>query len=112
MPEKEPTNAQERPLCYQLLKSARRQAAEAHGYDSKKTRKKMKRRFKKIHTGEPYEWQLDVGEAVKVGLNVTLVAGTGAGKTIPFILPLLADETGRQMCLIISPLKELQKDMV
>jgi superfamily II DNA helicase RecQ len=60
----------------------------------------------------PYEWQLDVGKAILLSTNVTVIAPTGAGKTIPFVLPLLLDNADGGMVLIISPLKELQSDQV
>jgi hypothetical protein len=51
-----------------------------------------------------YEWQLDVGEALKLRLDCSVIAGTGAGKTIPFnILPLLVEK--KTVVIIISPLR-------
>lgn len=38
---------------------------------------------------DPYEWQLDVAEAIVLGIDTVVIAGTGSGKTIPFMLPLL-----------------------
>ena len=32
---------------------------------------------------EAYDWQLDVSEALLLGLDCTVIAGTGAGKTMP-----------------------------
>jgi ATP-dependent helicase YprA (DUF1998 family) len=57
-----------------------------------------------------YEWQLDVAEAFSLGLDVLLLAGTGAGKTSPFMVPLLVDP--KKTLLIVSPLKLLQDDQV
>ncbi|KAJ7621615.1 P-loop containing nucleoside triphosphate hydrolase protein [Mycena polygramma] len=57
---------------------------------------------------EPYPWQLDVGEAFVLKLDGVIIAGTGAGKTIPFMLPLLINPT--KYILVISPLKVLQHD--
>ncbi|KAI1782002.1 P-loop containing nucleoside triphosphate hydrolase protein [Ganoderma leucocontextum] len=58
----------------------------------------------------PYEWQLDVAEAFLLGLDCVVVAGTGAGKTIPYLLPLLLPETAHKTIPVISPLKSLQRD--
>lgn len=77
-----------------------------------RTRQTIIEALLKIFGKPPYDWQLDVAEAVLLGLDVTVLASTGSGKAISFILPLLADETGRKMVVIISPLKELQKDQV
>lgn len=45
-----------------------------------------------------------------LGLDVLVIAGTGAGKTIPFMMPLLLMR--EKFSLIISPLKVLQEDQV
>lgn len=57
-----------------------------------------------------YDWQLDVAEALLLGLDCSVIAGTGAGKTIPFILPLLAET--KKVVIIISPLNALEEDQV
>lgn len=59
---------------------------------------------------KPYGWQLDVAEAILLGLDCVVIAGTGSGKTIPFMLPLLLHPN--KMALIISLLKVLQQDQV
>ncbi|KAJ7088948.1 hypothetical protein C8R44DRAFT_540780, partial [Mycena epipterygia] len=56
----------------------------------------------------PYEWQIDVSEAIALGLDAVVIAGTGAGKTIPFMMPLLLHP--QKFVLVISPLKILQED--
>ena len=43
-------------------------------------------------------------------LDSLVIAGTGSGKTIPFMLPLLAHP--EKVVIIISPLKVLQRDQV
>lgn len=53
---------------------------------------------------------MDVTEAMLVGLDSIVIAGTGAGKTMPFMMPLLLDPESK--CIIISPLKVLQEDQV
>jgi ATP-dependent helicase YprA (DUF1998 family) len=58
----------------------------------------------------PYPWQLNVSEAFLLGLNCLVIAGTGAGKTTPFLLPLLVEKNKK--IIIISPLKALQRDQV
>jgi hypothetical protein len=60
-----------------------------------------------------YNWQRDVGEALLLGLDCTVIAGTNAGKTTPTILPLLAAPPGeRRVLLMLSPLKLLQVEQV
>jgi ATP-dependent helicase YprA (DUF1998 family) len=66
----------------------------------------------KILGNYPYQWQLDVAEAIHLLMHVVVIAPTGAGKTIPFILPLLIEGAEHGMVLIISPLQELQNDQV
>jgi superfamily II DNA helicase RecQ len=60
----------------------------------------------------PRDFQLDVAEALILGLDATVVAGTGSGKTLPWAMPLLLDENRERACLVISPLKALQADHV
>ena len=57
-----------------------------------------------------YEWQLDVGEALKLGLDCSVIAGMGVGKAISFILLLLAEK--KMAVIIISPLNALEGDQV
>ncbi|KIK78134.1 hypothetical protein PAXRUDRAFT_164828, partial [Paxillus rubicundulus Ve08.2h10] len=55
-----------------------------------------------------YDWQLNVTEALMLGLDCSVIAGTGAGKTMPFIMPLFAQPN--KHVLIISPLNALEED--
>ena len=57
---------------------------------------------------EPRTFQLDVTEALMLGLGVTAIAGTGSGKTLPWATPLLLEENKAKTVLVISPLKALQ----
>jgi ATP-dependent helicase YprA (DUF1998 family) len=45
-----------------------------------------------------------------LGLDSVVIAGTGAGKTMPFMMPLLLD-TNKKV-IIVSPLKVLQAHQV
>jgi len=60
----------------------------------------------------PRDFQLDVAEALILGLDTTVVAGTGSGKTLPWAMPLLLDENKERTCLVVLPLKVLQVDHV
>ncbi|KAH6885558.1 P-loop containing nucleoside triphosphate hydrolase protein [Coprinopsis sp. MPI-PUGE-AT-0042] len=51
---------------------------------------------------------MDVTEAMLVGLDSFVIAGTGSGKTMPFMMPLIMDK--KKKAIIISPLKLLQED--
>lgn len=42
---------------------------------------------------EPRNWQLDVAEVLYLELDTVCIAGTGSGKTLPFVMVLLADPT-------------------
>jgi hypothetical protein len=46
-----------------------------------------------------------VAEAISLGLDVLLLAGTNAGKVSPSMVPLLVDP---KTVLVVSPLKHLQ----
>jgi len=96
-----------------VLNSSRDLAKVSRGYDSEKTRATICRKFRDTLEGkEPYTWQINVCEALLLGLDCVVIAPTGAGKTMPFIMPLLVDETCRKMVIIISPLNELEYDQV
>jgi ATP-dependent helicase YprA (DUF1998 family) len=95
---------------YKNLAKSREEAAQKEGYDSQKTRCELKRLFREQFGKDPYEWQLDVTEAIILGLDSVVIAGTGAGKTMPFMMPLLLDM--HKKVIIISPLKVLQADQV
>ena len=60
----------------------------------------------------PYAWQIDLAETLTLGLDATVIAGTGSGKTLPWALPLLLEENRDEICLVISPLNELEAEHV
>ncbi|KAF6755179.1 P-loop containing nucleoside triphosphate hydrolase protein [Ephemerocybe angulata] len=101
------THAQVYETSYTNLKTAREEK-EKEGYVSRETRDAMEETFCARFGKIPYAWQLDVAEALLLGLNCVVIAGTGCGKTIPFMLPLLNDRSKK--AVIISPLKVLQED--
>ena len=95
---------------YKILTKARGAAAQKKGYDLWQTRDELKRLFRERFGTDPFEWQLDVTEAILLGLDSVVIAGTGAGKTMLFMMPLLLDKTKK--VIIVSPLKVLQADQV
>ena len=101
---------QERELSYKLLSEARAKRA---GYDSQAIRDVLSNAVTaRCLTIVPYDWQIDVAEALALGLDATVIAGTGSGKTLPWAMPLLLEENYGKMCLVISPLNELEADHV
>jgi ATP-dependent helicase YprA (DUF1998 family) len=95
----------------ETLKNAHDTALKDRNYDSEGTRQTMFRKLQDIFNGRiPYEWQLDAAEALILGLDCVVVAGTGAGKTIPFVLPLFVQDSRDKLVLIISPLNALETD--
>lgn len=60
----------------------------------------------------PYDWQIDAAECVLLGVNGIFIAWTGAGKTIPFMLPCLLPQGSDKVTVVISPLKVLQQEHV
>ena len=96
---------------YRILEKARQKAFKKDSYNSESTRRRLTELFSERFDGaEPRAWQLDVTEAILLGVNSLVIAGTGAGKTMPFMMPLMLDPTKK--ALIISPLKILQADQV
>ena len=93
-----------------LLKKTRADAFQKNGFLSEATRTKILDEFKSRTGMLAYEWQIDVAEALLLGLDCSVIAGTGAGKTTPFILPLLVEM--KKIVVIISPLNALEEDQV
>jgi ATP-dependent helicase YprA (DUF1998 family) len=94
------------------LRLARRAAEESEdGYSLEQTRTLVIEKFKMAFDGRsPYDWQVDVTEALLLERDVVVIASTGAGKTMPFCMPSLIDETKKKKVLIISPLNELEEE--
>jgi ATP-dependent helicase YprA (DUF1998 family) len=101
---------QQRARSYANLDRARADAKRKNGYDWQQIRHDLTLIFRERFGTDPYSWQLDVTEAILLGLDSVVIAGTGAGKTMPFMMPLLLDKKKR--VIIISPLKVLQEDQV
>ena len=57
-------------------------------------------------------WQLDAAESLLLGLDTVVIAGTGAGKTTPYMLPLFLPETKGRVLVVVEPLIHLQRDQV
>lgn len=93
------------------LQKARQEAFKSRGYQSGATRAKLRDEFTKRNNGmTAYDWQIDVSEALLLGLDCSVVAGTGAGKTMPFVMPLFVET--EKIMIIISPLNALEEDQV
>ena len=96
-----------------LLEDARHLAAAQprQPYSSEATRETITKIFKGRMNGlTPYDWQMEVAEALILGLDCLVIAGTGAGKSMPFVMPLFAFPD--KMVVIISPLNALEEDQV
>ncbi|EJF63990.1 hypothetical protein DICSQDRAFT_31478, partial [Dichomitus squalens LYAD-421 SS1] len=91
-----------------LLEAARADAKKTRKYDSAQARHTMLEKCKEKTGLTPYKEQLDLGECMLLGLDATCIAGTGWGKTLPFVLPLFV--CPRKIVLIISPLNVLEAD--
>ncbi|RXW12159.1 hypothetical protein EST38_g13694 [Candolleomyces aberdarensis] len=92
---------------YENLQQARC-AAKDRGYDSVEDRVVIEGQFSERSGQKLYQWQRDVTEALLLGLNCVVIAGTGSGKTTPFMTVALKDE--KTKIIVISPLKVLQED--
>ena len=101
---------QERERSYKLLSDAR---TKKEGYDSQGTRRTLSSSVTaRCPTIAPYDWQIDLAEALTLGLDSTIISGTGSGKTLPWVMLLLLEENCDKICLVISPLNELEADHV
>ena len=80
----------ERELSYKILSEAR---AEKEDYNSLATRHTLSDAVTALYPAiMPYDWQVDLAEALNLGLDATVIAGTGSGKTLPWVMPLLLEQ--------------------
>ena len=64
----------------------------SHKFNFEEMRAKIVSKFKNMFNGkQPYNWQTDTCEALLLGLDTIVIAGTCAGKTFLFAMPLLLD---------------------
>ena len=96
-----------------ILTEAREAAREDRNYDSAAVRRVIEDQFRAIYdNNKPYDWQLDVAEALILGQDCIAIAGTGSGKTMPFGMPLMHPEFQDRIVLVLSPLNELEAEQV
>ena len=89
-----------RALSQSILQNAREEANKKENYDSVRTRADLCKMFSERESRfKPHDWQLDVAEALILGIDCVVIAGTGSGKTIPFMLPLLCNESRKKIML-------------
>ncbi|KAK7014666.1 hypothetical protein R3P38DRAFT_2787497 [Favolaschia claudopus] len=93
-----------------VLEDARLWAATEYGYNSVRVRATMNNALKTRANYNAHTWQLDVAEALLLHVDCLVIAGTGSGKTTPFLLPLLLPENKDKFALIILPLLSLQAE--
>ena len=65
---------------YHNLENACKAAAKKKNYDTHKTRAALADIFRERFGNNPYDWQLDVTEAIILGLDSIVIAGTGSDK--------------------------------
>ena len=95
------------------LKNACEAALKDWKYNSEGTCQTMSQKLQDIFDRKTlYSWQLNAAEAIILGLDCVVFAGTGAGKTIPFMLPLFVHNSWDKLVIIISPLNALETEQV
>jgi ATP-dependent helicase YprA (DUF1998 family) len=94
------------------MQRARIHAMTKEGFNREEWREQAQEWIKNTAGFEAYTHQLNTGEALALGMDSLVIAGTGTGKTIPFTLPVLMSQDEKSMVWIFSPLRELQRDQV
>ena len=64
---------------FRNLQKARDKAAQKSSYDWKLTHGRLYSEFKKRFGADAHEWQIQVTEAILLGLDSVVIAGTGSG---------------------------------
>jgi ATP-dependent helicase YprA (DUF1998 family) len=88
------SNAPDRVLICTKLNAKRK-----NWYDWQQTRDDITSIFRERFGTDPYNWQLDVTEAILLGLDSVLIAGMGSGKTMPFMMPFNLTRSGLSLFL-------------
>ncbi|KAH7917095.1 P-loop containing nucleoside triphosphate hydrolase protein [Leucogyrophana mollusca] len=101
----------EKKLSYCNLDKERALAAASRGYSTQATRAALEEACRERCNGRtPYSWQLDASEAFHLKMDCIILAGTGFGKTLPFVMPsFISKDT---ITIVLSPLKALEEDHV
>ena len=95
-----------------ILEAACQKATSTYpgSYSSEEWRQKVHLAYWERTEGHiAHEWQLDVAEALALGVDIMVIAATGRGKTTPFILPLLGYNLPKKKIIVIAPLPLIQK---
>ena len=83
-------------FSYALLSEAR---AKETGYNSQATRRALSALVPAAcPTITLHDWQVVPAEALTLGLDATVIAGTGSGKTLHWAMPLLLEENRDRIC--------------
>lgn len=101
------------PSSYALLKKARETTKRrpfSQKFDSATFRNKLSAACEAQLSYKPRPWQLDVAEALYLKVDTVAIAGTGAGKTLPFALIHLI--IPNLVTIVVSPLNVLEADQV
>ena len=101
------THSEEKKLSYSNLLKSRNFATCTSGYHSESLRQSLTKVCSERCNNIPYEWQLDAAEAFFLGLDCTILAGTGSGKSLPFVMPSMVHD---KIVVILSPLNALEDD--
>lgn len=98
-------------VSYDNLTEAREKALHDQNYNYISVCADLCRKVREHFGGHtPYNWQLDIAKAIILSLNTIIIAPTGVGKTLPFVIPTLYSL--EKITIIISPLIALQYDQV
>lgn len=102
-----PTPYHEQSYAYLSSQKAR---ANTPTYCYKTTRHSLSRICEARTVRRPYTWQLDCAEALVLGIDCIVLAGTGFRKTLPFTIPSFLHPD--KITIVISPLNALEEDQV
>ncbi|KIK97805.1 hypothetical protein PAXRUDRAFT_135571 [Paxillus rubicundulus Ve08.2h10] len=105
------SHTEQKKKLYTNLVNSQEVATRTSSYSSENTRKAfIDTCLHRYNNQPPYSWQLDAAVAFYLGLDCTVLAGTGSGKSLPFVMPCIL--SSNKVLLVISPLNSLEEDQV
>ncbi|KIK81787.1 hypothetical protein PAXRUDRAFT_155267, partial [Paxillus rubicundulus Ve08.2h10] len=93
------SHTEQKKKLYTNLVDSQEVATKTSSYSSEKSRKAfIDTCLHRCNNQPPYSWQLDAAKAFYLGLDCTVLAGTGSRKSLPFVMPCMLSSNKACWC--------------